>query len=522
MMKYVSSRTAGFLAKTGATTLQNMADPSVKTKICVVPGWATNARSLDYVMATDTSLINNYEAVTATDPDSGPDTAARMILDGTCDVAYMYDDTVDSRQGCTFQGCSASLWSSIKLNATWLKTGITSYAAGGTTGAFSRYDSNLPDILSTALPAVLRSDFYRQLCCDYNEHGVYLGATEPLKTFDISKCIGYTKPGDSATGTVTHLGVSYGRFNCENYPSSNRIGLAFDSAAGKLSGTLVSAMTPSPLPVPKYDGRTVLIASGANFPPWDTAVNKPGQPEFVTGFGLTLLKEICQKAGLKCRVVRDDHSNCWSADDMPGAGLMNRDFDACTSFTHTYSRANSLKFTKNDYVQSVTGGFLGRLAVTGNQTSPAWGADKMSDCALTTKICWAAGWSTSARAIEYIESLGICKYEAVRVEDPFGGVDSVMRALLADKCHLAWLPDDTINSRSNCENIGCDPTLYDGEGKDYEWVRSGIKFAHGGITPVMARIDSEIPEMMDAVMPDVLASPFYRQVRCQMLQFGPT
>ena len=72
------------------------------------------------------------------------------------------------------------------------------------------------------------------------------------------------------------------------------------------------------------DGGLVLFATGANFPPFEYVVHRPDAPEHLTGFTLLVISELCETAGLSCKVVRDAYENCWTADENGGVGVMRR------------------------------------------------------------------------------------------------------------------------------------------------------------------------------------------------------
>ena len=150
-----------------------------------MPGYGTSARALRYLHA-DVALCG-YVAVPAPDAAGGPDAALRLLLADGCDVAFLYDSTVEDRQGCAMAGCDPALWAGLGKDYVWIKNGIREYVAGGLTPLMARKDAYVVDLLSTAVESVVRESRYRQLCCDFRDRGVVFG--ESSRRFAVP-CVG--------------------------------------------------------------------------------------------------------------------------------------------------------------------------------------------------------------------------------------------------------------------------------------------------------------------------------------------
>ena len=126
-------RAAGILTRLDENTGQPVVPPTSDLSdvvVAIVGGWATDGRSIGYAANGCTrkkfnaSPVDGYITLTADDPYGGPDAAMSALVNGDADAMYVYSGIVEDRQGCTQQGCNASLYDGLGTKYAWIHKDI--------------------------------------------------------------------------------------------------------------------------------------------------------------------------------------------------------------------------------------------------------------------------------------------------------------------------------------------------------------------------------------------------------------
>lgn len=188
----------------------------------------------------------------------------------------------------------------------------------------------------------------------------------------------------------------------------------------------------------------IRIIFGGNYPPYDFLVDSPGRFGALGGFGVEFAKQLCEKNKLDCELVRHDYHECWTDADYPGRGLYGGGLDACSTYTYTHLRRESLDFG-HAYTLKQPGGILTRLDEKGD---PVVTAGSNLD---GVKVGLVGGWATDLASLRFIKNgctdENFSGYIPVTPDDPNAGPDAAMKALLAGEVDVVYTYADLLDSR---------------------------------------------------------------------------
>lgn len=183
---------------------------------------------------------------------------------------------------------------------------------------------------------------------------------------------------------------------------------------------------------------------GGNYPPYDFLVDEPGRFGALGGFGIEFARKLCEDNNLNCEIVRNDYHECWTERDFPGRGLYGGGFDACSTYTYTHLRRESLDFG-HAYTLKQPGGILSRLDENGEPVVKP-GSDLSG-----VKIGLVGGWATDLASLRFIKNgctdENYSGYIPVTPKDPNSGPDAAMKALVNGEIDALYTYADTLESR---------------------------------------------------------------------------
>ena len=106
-----------------------------------------------------------------------------------------------------------------------------------------------------------------------------------------------------------------------------------------------------------------------------------------------------------------------------------------------------------------------------------------------------AAWSTSL---------------ALVADDPHGGPDAAMRALLDGDADALYAYASLIEDRKGCKQLGCDASLYDGLGTKYAWIHVDmLEYQVNGTTLAMTKKGSPLIDAFNPCVRSVMRSTWY-------------
>ena len=270
------------------------------------------------------------------------------------------------------------------------------------------------------------------------------------------------------------------------------------------------------------DDDALLFAITGNYEPYEY-VTGAGERDVLTGdalpadvptgFAVETIKRACDACDLSCEFVLADAADCWTSGGFPGLGLQAGHFDACAAYTATSRRQLGVAF--GDAVSRPrAAGILTRLAPS-TREPVVRPTDDLSDVVVAV----VGGYATTARSIG--ASRNTCANEtfngspvdgliALVADDPHGGPDAAMRALLDGDADALYAYASLIEDRKGCKQLGCDASLYDGLGTKYAWIHVDmLEYQVNGTTLAMTKKGSPLIDAFNPCVRSVMRSTWY-------------
>ena len=273
-----------------------------------------------------------------------------------------------------------------------------------------------------------------------------------------------------------------------------------------------------------WGDRPVLFAATGNYEPFEYVTARgdvdgdgaPLPPDRHTGFAVDLALAACEVCDLDCDFVLADTQDCWTSAGFPGVGLTANHFDACLGYADTSRRRLGVDFT-DAIVRPRPAGILTRLDRSTGAPIVSPGSN-LSDVVVAV----VGGWATTGRSVgdavnsctgERFNASPIDGYIVLTADDPYGGPDAAMEALLSGAADAVFVYQSVVDDRKGCRQTGCNASLYEGLGAEYAWIHTDMyDYQLNGTTLAMTKKGNPLRDAIDPCLRRAMRSETYRNL----------
>ena len=123
------------------------------------------------------------------------------------------------------------------------------------------------------------------------------------------------------------------------------------------------------------------------------------------------------------------------------------------------------------------------------------------------------GYATNRCTGDKFNASPVDGYITLTADDPYGGPDAAMTALLNGDADALYVYSGIVEDRRGCTQQGCNASLYDGLGTKYAWIHEDIyDYQVNGTTLAMTKKGSKLSEAINPCVRRAMRSSFYAEL----------